>query len=63
MQCSYSQPRSGSEERVLGLSGGEKGGSRVGEMVGPAEDRKRTGTRWGGETGRRKMTNRVQMLT
>ena len=47
----------------MGLSGGEKGGSRVGEMVGPAEDRKRTGTRWGGETGRRKMTNRVQMLT
>lgn len=48
----------------LGLVGWREGRlTCVGEMVGPAEDRKRTGTRWGGETGRRKMTNRVQMLT
>lgn len=47
----------------LGLVGWKEGRlTCVGEMVGPAENSRRMGTRWGGETGRRKMTNWVQML-
>lgn len=39
----------------LGLAGWKEGRfTYVGEMVGPAEDSRRTGTRWGGEIGRKK---------
>lgn len=40
MQCPYSQPRSGSEGRALGLLGGKDGRlTYVGETVGLAEKR------------------------